>query len=228
LHKRIPSSYHARVGSTTGPETITFRSIRPRSFPFREDSELWSKEVTVRKGETVLIRGPSGSGKSTALGIAIGSRADFDGQVLYDDGVAGSLSDAGRSAVLREGIAVVFQDFKLIPGFTVRENMELKRLLSPMKTEEEALEMLERLGVGRVRDKPVSTLSRGEQQRVAVVRALVQPFSFLLLDEPFSHLDAASARETRLLIEEERAAREAAVLLFNLDEFPGLERRIAL
>jgi len=184
--------------------------------------------VTIRKGEAVLVRGPSGSGKSTALGITIGSRADFDGQVLYDESVAGGLSDAGRSAVLREGIAVVFQDFKLIPGFTARENVELKRLLSPMKTEEEALEMLERLGVGRVRDKPVSTLSRGERQRVAVVRALVQPFSFLLLDEPFSHLDAAAAREARLLIEEERAAREAAVVLFNLDEFPGMARRIAL
>ncbi len=208
--------------------TITYRCVRPRSFPFHQGSELWGKEVVLRRGETAVIVGPSGSGKSTALGITIGSRADFDGQVLYDDAPAGSLSDDDRSAVLREGIAVVFQDFKLIPGLTVRENIELKRLLSPGKTAQEAERMLERLGIGALADRPVSTLSRGEQQRTALIRALVQPFSFLLLDEPFSHLDAVTAREVRGLITEERTAQGAAVVLFNLDDFPGMERRIGL
>lgn len=172
----------------------------------------------MQRGDTLLIKGASGSGKTTALCFAIASRADFDGELLYDGREAGRIRDSERSAFLREQIAVVFQDLKLIPGLTARENIELKRLIAPRKDSAEVEVMAERLGLLRVLDRPVAELSRGEQQRIAVLRALVQPFGFLFLDEPFSHLDPAAAREASALIEQERAARQAAVVLFDLED----------
>ena len=202
----------------------------PARFPFKPDSGLWGRELAVQKGETLLVTGASGSGKTSMLSFVTGFRSDYTGRIDWGDRSAAALRDRQRSAALIHEIAVVFQDLKLIEGLTARENVEVKRLLAPHRSAGEAERMAERLGISRVFDDPVESLSRGEQQRAAIIRALVQPFGFIFLDEPFSHLDASTARETRALIEEERSARGAALVLLDLDELsaPSSARRIAI
>ncbi len=209
---------------------ISLHSVVPARFPFKPDSGLWGREIVVERGETLLLTGASGSGKTSMLSFVTGFRSDYTGRIDWGDRPAAALRDRERSAALIREIAVVFQDLRLIEGLTARENVEVKRLLAPRRSAGDAERMAERLGIGRVFDDPVESLSRGEQQRAAIIRALVQPFGFIFLDEPFSHLDASSAREARALIEEERSARGAALLLLDLDELsaPSLARRIAI
>jgi ABC-type lipoprotein export system ATPase subunit len=206
---------------------IAFHSVIPTLFPAGPDSGIWGREAAVQKGETLLITGVSGSGKTSLLFFAAGFRSEYGGRIEWDGRDVARLSDGERSAARVRQIAAVFQDLKLIQGLTARENIEVKRRLAAYRSATEAEAMAERLGIGRVLGERVESLSRGEQQRVAVIRALVQPFSFLFLDEPFSHLDAAAAREARTLIEQERAARGAGLVLLDLEDasvFPAARR----
>ncbi len=208
-------------------QSIEFRSVLPCFFSPRADSGLWGREIAVQRGETLLVRGASGRGKTSALLFAAGARFDFQGSVLWDGRDARDLGDGERSAALRGEIALVFQDLKLIAGLTARENIEIKRLVAPFHDAGAMEAMAERLGIGGLLRKAAKRLSRGEQQRLAIVRALVQPFDFILLDEPFSHLDEEAAREASALMEEERARRGAALVLFDVedaDRFRGARR----
>ncbi len=208
-------------------QSIELISIRPDFFSPRADSGLWDREIAVGRGETLLVHGASGRGKTSALLFAAGARFDYQGSVLWDGQDARRLRDGERSAALKCEIALVFQDLMLIAGLTARQNIEIKRLVAPFHDAGAAQAMAERLGIGGVLGNAAKHLSRGEQQRVAIVRALVQPFDFILLDEPFSHLDAEAAREASALIEEERARRGAALVLFDVEDasrFRGARR----
>ncbi len=209
---------------------IRLHSLLPAGFPHGPDSGVWGRELSVERGDAVLFTGRSGSGKTSLLSFLLGLRFDYAGSVDWGGPEVSSLGEGGRSEALAGLFAVVFQDLKLIEGFTARENVEVKRLLRPHRTAVEAERMAGRLGIRRVFDAPVQALSRGEKQRVAIIRALVQPFSFLFLDEPFSHLDRAAAGEAGALIEEERSSRGAGLLFFDLDDSsaPRTARRIGL
>ena len=101
---------------------------------------------------------------------------------------------------------------------TVIQNVEIKRLLNPFHPESKIVEMAKRLGIESKLNKLCKTCSYGEQQRIAIIRSLLQPFDFLLLDEPFSHLDEANRIKAMELIEEEAAARNASIILADLKE----------
>ena len=107
---------------------------------------------------------------------------------------------------------------------TVRENLELKRQLDPYHPATKIDEMAERLGIGNKLDRIAKTCSYGEQQRIAIIRSLMQPFQFLLLDEPFSHLDDNNRAKAMSLIVEECLIRKASMIfadLKQLDFFDG-------
>ena len=111
---------------------------------------------------------------------------------------------------------ILFQDLKIFPELTALENIELKNRLQAYKSEAEIDDMLRRLEISDKSRQPCGKLSWGQQQRVAIIRALCQPFDFLLLDEPISHIDDRMARIVAELIAEEVASRQAAVVVSSI------------
>ena len=118
----------------------------------------------------------------------------------------------------------MFQDLRLFTNQTVYENIEVKRQLNPFHPSSKINEFAERLGVAHKLHMVCSTCSYGEQQRVAIIRCLMQPFDYLLLDEPFSNLDDLNRKKALELILEEAGKRKAGILLADLrkiDSFPA-------
>lgn len=154
--------------------------------------------IHIQKGEVVSIAGPSGSGKSTLLHI-LGTLDKADkGQVIMNGEEIGNLSGKRLSSFRNRNIGFVFQFHHLLPEFTALENVCIPGWLAGNKkkaVESEALKLLEILGVThRLGNKP-SELSGGEQQRVAVARALINQPMIVFADEPTGNLDTANARE---------------------------------
>lgn len=153
-------------------------------------------DLTVRRGEIVALLGPSGSGKSTmlqAIGLLEGG---FGGSIAIAGQDASSLPSNGRTTLRREHIGFVYQFHHLLPDFTAIENVILPQLVADVprvQAEARAEELLGSLGLGeRLHHRP-SQLSGGEQQRVAVARALANRPDLVLADEPTGNLDEATA-----------------------------------
>lgn len=154
--------------------------------------------LTVDKGELVVILGHSGSGKSTLLGIAGGLDRAYEGKVsLFGQDVA-TLSDKALARLRGKKIGFVFQAFHLLNHVSVLDNVLAPALFDegPRRREEQALSVLDHLGIkDRARDLP-SRLSGGQRQRVAIARALLQSPELLLCDEPTGNLDAETGERT--------------------------------
>jgi putative ABC transport system ATP-binding protein len=148
------------------------------------------------RGEMMLVRGPSGSGKTTLLAILGGMLLPTSGEVWLGGEAISRLRDHQRAEIRRAKVGFVFQDFGLIEGMTVLENVLLP-LVPPGKahrnTIDQARALLEQLGIGDLARSNVTSLSGGERQRVALARARIAGPEVLLLDEPTAHLDAVRA-----------------------------------
>jgi putative ABC transport system ATP-binding protein len=186
-------------------------------------SEIWGKDLFFQKGEYIKIVAPSGSGKTSFIHFVYGMRNDYSGDILYNGKKISNYSPGDSAACRKNNMSIIFQDMRLFPEQTVEENIEIKRQLNPFHPPEKIGEMAERLGIGGKLNYKCSTCSYGEQQRVSIIRSLMQPFDFLLLDEPFSHLDDKNSQIAMQLIVEESKQREAAIIFANLervDHFP--------
>lgn len=152
----------------------------------------------IRRGEHVAVMGPSGSGKSTFLHLAGALDKPSKGRVLIEGKDPSKLSDGELSMLRNKYIGFVFQTFNLIPRLTALQNVMLPLMLRGVNGVERvkrAKEALERVGLGhRINHKPTE-MSGGEQQRVAVARAIVTNPRIILADEPTGNLDSASAAE---------------------------------
>jgi lipoprotein-releasing system ATP-binding protein len=152
--------------------------------------------ANLRKGEIVALLGPSGSGKSTLLQAVGLLEGGFDGTIRIDGEDVTRLDQGDRTKTRREKIGFVYQFHHLLPDFTAIENVVLPQLIRGAgqgEADERATELLGRLGLAeRLHHKP-SKLSGGEQQRVAVARALANRPLLVLADEPTGNLDEATA-----------------------------------
>ena len=171
-------------------------------------------EVIFEQGQRYLIRAQSGQGKTSLLNFIYGASFSYDGKITYNEVF-------NKKEVLRyriDKLSYVYQDLRLFPTLTTFENIILKNKLTLYKTEAQINSLIERVGLSHKRDTLVQTLSLGQRQRIALLRALCQPFELLLLDEPFSHLDDSNTAILREIIEEELQARNASLLLTSLED----------
>ncbi len=153
-------------------------------------------DLEVPAGQFLAVMGPSGSGKTTLLNCVSGLDEIDEGRVLVDGSSIHELSDAARTRHRAESMGFIFQAFNLIPVFTATENVELPLLLAKVPEPEakaRARETLERVGLGHRLDNRPPELSGGEQQRVAVARALAGRPHLIWADEPTGNLDSEMA-----------------------------------
>lgn len=182
------------------------------------ESDIWETTCHLEKGKKYLITAPSGKGKSTFLHILYGLRKDFSGTVTLDDTELSTISTNAWADLRKDNLAIVFQDLRLFPKLSALDNILLKSTLHTTKSETAIKEMAKKLGIESLLNQSCETLSYGQRQRVAIIRALCQPYDFLFLDEPFSHLDEVNAEIAFQLIESVCAEQEAGFLLVSLGE----------
>ena len=166
---------------------------------------------SVDQGEQAVLIGPSGGGKTTLLHIVAGITRPDDGQVTVNGVDIYGFSESGRDRLRAKTIGYVFQTFNLLPAFTALENVELGMAFSGERhSGRQARKMLERVGLAHRLSSYPRTLSVGEQQRVAVARALANSPKLLLADEPTANVDPSNQQQVVDLIrqscEEDRIA----------------------
>ncbi len=181
-------------------------------------SGIWNETLSFNKGEHIFVRAPSGTGKTTLVHILYHLRKDHEGSVVWGGRNMNSIGYEELAELRSKNISIIFQDMRLFPELTAWENLDIKRRLSNTVSLEQMEEWLERLGIKEKKNSLGRTLSYGEQQRVAIIRALLQPFDWLLMDEPFSHLDHSNIDKARKLIAEVVAQHKAGMILADLDE----------
>ena len=196
---------------------IQLKKIKPAFFETaNEASQVWQQNISIVKGEHLHIVAPSGSGKTSLIHFIYGLRKDYSGSIFYDDADIKKFSTENFSAFRQNKISIIFQDLRLFEDQSARENIEIKRILNPYHKPEAIDLMAQKLGIENKLNQQVKTCSYGEQQRIAIIRALMQPFDFLLLDEPYSHLDEENRRKAMELIYEECDKRNAAMIFADL------------
>ena len=204
-------------------EAIHISNVLP-NFLTKEEalySDIWQREVFFRKDEYNLVTAVSGAGKSSLLSYIFGERNDYAGDILFDNNKIDLLRPAQWSEIRQNRIGFVFQGLRLFSSLTALENINLKNRLTGYKSDDEIVYMFERAGLADKLNEKAAFLSFGQQQRVAIIRALCQPFDFLLLDEPFSHLDDTNIANMAQLIVSELKAKQAGMLLCSLGiEYP--------
>lgn len=199
-------------------ETILLTDILPRVFAGAEDeapvngSQVWLRSLTFRRGEVYMIEAESGTGKSSLCSFLYGNRSDYSGTIKFDSTDIRTFSIGQWCDVRRTAIALLPQEMRLFPELTALENVQIKNRLTGYLSPQRIASMFERLEISGKMDQPVAKLSIGQQQRVAIIRALAQPFSFILLDEPVSHLDLRNNRIVASMILEHAAEQGAAVI----------------
>lgn len=182
------------------------------------DSGIWMRELRFEPGDRVFVQAPSGTGKTTLIHMLYGMRSDYDGEIHWQSRKLSGMDAEAVAGLRQTTVSVIFQDMRLFPALSAWENLEIKRALTDTVAQERVREWLDMLGISDRADRPASTLSYGEQQRVAIIRALLQPFSWLLMDEPFSHLDLANTAKAAALTESVVRERNAAFLIADLDD----------
>ena len=195
---------------------MILRNLQPQFIPDTQRSEVWVNEIIVSKGAHIHIVAPSGSGKSSLIHFIYGMRNDYSGSVLIDGKEMKKLSGEAKATIRQKHLSIIFQDLRLFPDETARENIEIKRRLAPYHNETVVDEMAYLLGIRNKLNQKAGTCSYGEQQRIAIIRALMQPFDYILLDEPYSHLDEANRAKAMKLLYEECEKRNASMVFADL------------
>lgn len=197
---------------------ISFQSVLPHPLKdYRHGADsVWKNNFTLEFPSKVLLNATSGKGKSTFANILYGVRQDYDGTILLNQKDIRTFSLHEWIELRRTKLSVIFQDLQLFGDLTAWENLQLKNTLTKHKSDEEINAMLELLGIPDKKNQTAKTLSLGQQQRVAIIRSLLQPFELLIMDEPFSHLDEINTNIALDLIVRETNQNKGGFILTSL------------
>ena len=198
---------------------IELHGVLPRVFAGMEhewpvkESQVWLRDVTFRRdGGNYLVQAESGTGKSSLCSFITGSRSDYSGIIAMDGVDCRSFSMKRWSALRCRSFALLPQELRLFPELTALENVEIKNRLTGFKTVAWIAAAFERMGIADKLHSRAGMLSVGQQQRLAIIRAVCQPFDFLIIDEPVSHLDERNNRVVAELLQEEARAQGSAII----------------
>jgi putative ABC transport system ATP-binding protein len=170
-------------------------------------------DMTVDAGDTLALTGESGSGKSTLLHLIGGLDVADAGTITLDGQEITTMDDAGRAALRRSSVGIIFQQFNLIPSLTVSANIAFQARLAGVYDKPQVDELTDRLGLGEHQLKYPDQLSGGQQQRVAIARALAAKPKLILADEPTGNLDETTAEDVMTQMLELVAQTGAALVM---------------
>ena len=180
-------------------------------------------ELRFEQGKKYMVCAKSGHGKSSLLNFIYGINKEYEGTIEML-----SENEEGQKSLGTHILSYMFQDLCLFPELTAIENVQLKNDLTNFKSDSEIEKMLTALLPAEKRHQPVASLSLGQQQRVAAVRALCQPMQFLIMDEPFSHLDKETAQKVADMVVAEVDRQGAGLIVTALDPIEMLPFDIKL
>lgn len=197
---------------------ISLKRIIPQVFADAGElnSGIWNTTVEFNKGTSYLIKAESGKGKSSLCSYIYGYRNDYQGALLFDDNDIKNFPIWQWDKIRRQEISFLFQDLFLFPELTSLENVMLKNNLTQHKTESQIKGMFETLNIEHKMNDLCSKMSLGQQQRVAAIRCLCQPFDFILADEPISHLDDVNAENLANLLQFEAKQQGAGIIITSI------------
>ena len=204
---------------------ITLHNTLPEVFAGKDsiDSDIWHKEVEFERGHFYQIEAASGTGKSSLCSYIYGYRNDYHGIIGFDGNNIRQLGVKEWVEIRKRSLSMLFQDLRLFPELTAMENVLLKNSLTGFKKKKEIKDLFLQLGIVDKIDVPIGKMSFGQQQRVALIRALCQPFDFLFMDEPISHLDEVNAKIMARILTEEAVKQGAGVIVTSIGKHLELD-----
>ena len=197
---------------------IHLQQTLPEVFADRNSvtSDVWHQDLTFRKGEMYLIEAASGTGKSSLCSYIYGYRNDYQGIINFDETNIKAYSVKQWVDLRKHSLSMLFQDLRIFTELTALENVQLKNNLTGYKKKKEIQTLFETMGIADKLNAKAGKLSFGQQQRVAFIRALCQPFDFIFLDEPISHLDDENGRIMSNLLVEETDRQGAGIIVTSI------------
>lgn len=204
---------------------IELDNVTPHVFDGIGDlhSDIWQSQVCFERGKTYLVEADSGKGKSTFCSYLIGYRKDYSGQVRFDSEDVSGYSPSRWADIRQKHISLLFQELRMFPELTAMENVQIKNQLTGHTDTAVILSWFERLGIQDKVEQKMGRMSFGQQQRVAMMRALAQPFDFLIVDEPISHLDDRNSQVMAEMMMEEAKRKEACVIVTSIGKHMDLQ-----
>ena len=199
-------------------DSIRLEHTFPEVFAKRSDlqSDVWQQDVTFERGKLYLVEADSGTGKSSLCSFIYGYRQDYQGIIPFDGQNIRNLKTRDWTRLRRNNLSLMWQELRLFPELTAMENVMIKNRLTGFKHRKQILEWFDALGISDKVDTKVGIMSYGQQQRVALMRALAQPIDFLFVDEPISHLDDGNARQMADIMMEEATRQGAGVVVTSI------------
>lgn len=199
-------------------DLIHLQQTLPQVFADRNviDSDIWHRDLRLERGRYYLIEAASGTGKSSFCSFLYGYRTDYQGIICFDDQNIRTFSTEQWTQLHRRSLSILFQDLRVFAELTALENVVLKNRLTRHKSVKEIKALFEAMDLTDKMNQRMDTLSFGQQQRVAFIRSLCQPFQFILLDEPVSHLDPANAATMATLLRQEADSQGAGVIVTSI------------
>ena len=199
-------------------ETITLKHTLPKVFAQVADlqSEVWKQELTFEKEKTYLVEANSGTGKSSLCSYIFGYRKDYEGQILFDATDISKFSTRQWVRIRQTSLSLLWQELRLFPELTAMENVIIKNKLTRHQSQQQIETWFDQLGIADRMHAQIGRMSFGQQQRVALIRALCQPFDFIFVDEPISHLDDTNSRIVGDILTQEARRQGAGVIITSI------------
>lgn len=206
-------------------DIITLNKVLPHVFTHVQGlvSDVWNEEITFHKGHYYLLEANSGKGKSTFCSYLIGYRRDFDGNILFDEQNINALTIKDWAEIRTRHVSYLFQELRLFPELTALENVMIKNNMTHFKTKAQILDWFDELDIADKVNVRIGQMSFGQQQRVALIRSLVQPFDFLLADEPISHLDDGNSNAMAQVLLREATQQGAGIIVTSIGKHLALK-----